>query len=277
MSTSGDQSSLPPYKPSTGFHLTQKPNPSWMYGQKTETTPEGKKWMKGVKSGWKVVDATVEDPRKLYGLLLTGIAPRPVAFVSSVSKTGVKNLAPFSWFNQVTSDPPVISVSCVNYSTRSKDTAQNIKDTKGFTVNIISEPWIEQANVCGIDAPPEISEWDISGLSMEPSISVAAPRVRECAFSIECELLQAIDIMDPKSNIAKGCLILGSVKYIHVRNDVLDERGYADPGKLLPIARMGSITYGAMREGFQIPRHSWEKERDDIMQALAPPSKSAAL
>ncbi|KAF8632170.1 hypothetical protein AX17_004911 [Amanita inopinata Kibby_2008] len=257
-----------PFEPTTGFRYTQRPNPSWKYGESVEATPEGKRWMEGVKSGWKVIDASVEEQRKLYGVLLSGVAPRPVAFVSTISISGIENLALFSWFNQVTSDPPVISVSCVNYSTRAKDTAQNIKDTKGFTVNIISEPWIEQANVCGIDAPPDISEWAISGLTKEPSLSVKPPRVRESAFSIECELLQAIDILDPNTNVAKGTLVLGSVKYIHVRNDVLDERGHADPGKLKPIARLGNITYGTLKQGYQIPRHSWEKDGKDILEAL---------
>ena len=76
---------------------------------------------------------------------------------------------------QMSTDPPVIAVGMVNYGpTRRKDSAQNIRDTKEFTVNIISEPWIEQANACSVDCPPEISEWDISGLTKEPSVRCSA-------------------------------------------------------------------------------------------------------
>ena len=114
----------------------------------------------------------------------------------------------------MSSSPPVISFSCIRSSTSAgdKDTARNIRATKGFTVNIISEPWIQQANMCCIDSPPDVSEWSMSGLTREPSVSqyyifsflqhphgilycrsllqvhVKAPRVKESAFSMECEV-----------------------------------------------------------------------------------------
>ena len=125
--------------------------------------------------------------------MISGIVPRPIAFVSSLSEDGVANLAPFrynfptypllsgmsltfvhaySWFNQVTHSPPLISVSISSQPDGGlKDTAHNIKATKQFTVNIISEPFIENANITSLNSPANVSEWEISGLTKEPSVS----------------------------------------------------------------------------------------------------------
>ncbi|RDB18610.1 hypothetical protein Hypma_014724 [Hypsizygus marmoreus] len=252
------------------FKYSDPPNSKWTFGQKIEATPEGREWMEGSKEGWKTVDATTEDARQLYGLLVSGIAPRPIAFVSTISEDGVENLAPYSWFNQVSAFPPVLSISCTRSVdlTRIKDTLRNIKTTKGFTVNIISEPWIAHANVCSIDAPEDIGEWLLSGLTKEPSVHVKAPRVKESAFSMECELLQTIDIPDPATSIVATTLVLGSIKYIHVRNDVLNERGMVDPAKFKPVARLGGTLYARIAEGYHLDRHTW-KEHETRIRELA--------
>ncbi|CAA7267220.1 unnamed protein product [Cyclocybe aegerita] len=266
---------LPPFVPTKEFKYSAPPNPGWTYGQGIEATEDGRAWAEGEKAGWKVVDISKEDPRQVYAVLLSGILPRPVAFVSSLSKDGVENLAPFSWFNEVSSRPAVLSFSCAYTAQGAKDTAQNVRDTKGFTVNIISEPWIEQANICSIDTPPDVSEWAISGLTKAPSIQVKAPRVKESAFSMECEfsnltqLLQAIDITEPSTGEITATLILGTIKYIHIRNDVVDPaRGVADPSKLRPIARMGGVTYAKVSDGYALPRESWKEKEKEIRKVL---------
>ncbi|KAF7360894.1 Flavoprotein oxygenase [Mycena sanguinolenta] len=180
------ESDLPSFDTSD-FKYTQPPNPSWIYEEALATTEQGQKWAQEAEEGWKTFDPAEEDPRVIYKLCLSGIVPRPIAFVSTLAEDGSGNLAPFSWFNQVSTNPCVISVSVAN-SPRHKDTAANIKATKGFTVNIISDPWIAQANSCSMDAPPAINEWTFSGLTQEPSISVKPPRVKESAFSLECEV-----------------------------------------------------------------------------------------
>ncbi|KNZ74279.1 hypothetical protein J132_07441 [Termitomyces sp. J132] len=252
-----------------GFKITDAPNPTWTYGEKVGATPQGREWLDGEEAGWKTVDTSkVEDPRKLYGLLLSGIVPRPVAFVSTISEDGITNLAPYSWFNQVSSSPPVLSVSIntLKNPTRLKDSARNIKATKGFTVNIISEPWVAQSNIASVNAPEDFDEWPVSGLTKEPSIHVKAPRVRESAFSMECELLQAIDIPIPETGETGTTLILGTIKYIHVRKDVLDERGNVDPGKLKPVARMGGTLYAKVNEGYNIYRPNWKEHGEPIRE-----------
>ncbi|KDR68334.1 hypothetical protein GALMADRAFT_146302 [Galerina marginata CBS 339.88] len=262
-------SELPPFVPTTGFKYTASPNPTWTYGQGIEATPEGQAWAEGEKAGWTVIDASTEDPGKLYSVLLSGIAPRPVAFVSSISADGIENLAPFSWFNQITQTPPLLSIACAHSSGAAKDTARNIQAGTGFTVNIISEAWVEQSNIASTNAPFDISEWPISGLTKAPSVHVKAPRVKESAFSMECELYQAIEIKDPKTDIITSTFILGLIKYIHIRNDVIDpERGVADPGKLKPIARMGGLTYAKVSEGYILPRKPWKEVGREIKETL---------
>ncbi|TFY59011.1 hypothetical protein EVJ58_g6048 [Rhodofomes roseus] len=151
---------------------------------------------------------------------------------------------------------------------RLKDTAGNIKATKAFTVNIISEPFVEAANVTSVDAPEGVSEWPISGLTKEKSIHVKPPRVKESAFSMECELFQTIDVADPESGAHTTTLILGHVKYIHVRKDILNERGNVDPAKLKPVGRMGDISYSRVGEGFRIARPVWANEQETIKKAI---------
>ncbi|CAA7261137.1 unnamed protein product [Cyclocybe aegerita] len=272
-SSSDPESNLLPFVPSQPFKLTVQPNPGWTYGQRIAETEDGRAWTEaGERAGWRVIDTATEDPRKLYQILISGIVPRPVAFVSSVSKDGVENLAPFSWFSEVSSRPPVISFSCA-YAGASqdgpKDTARNVRATRGFTVNIISEPWIEQANMCSIDTPPNVSEWAVSGLSKAPSISVKAPRVKESAFSMECEFLEAIDITLPSTGEVTATLILGSIKYIHMRNDVVDPaRGVVDVGRLRPVARLGGLRYARVTEGYDISRERWAESKEKIREAL---------
>jgi len=254
------------------FKYTASPNPGFKYGQKVEETEAGKAWLEGEKEGWQHIDPEQMDPRNLYMMMISAITPRPVAFVSSVSETGDENLALFSWFNMVTSSPPLISVSVSSLGKSLgkslKDTAHNIKTTKEFTVSIISEPWVDNANVCSVDAPSDVSEWLISGLTKEDSVVVKPARVKESAFSMECELYREIDIASPTSGDLTTTLFLGLVKHIHVRKDMLNERGTLDPGKLMPIGRMGDILYASLGGGYRIPRPAWQEEGETIQRYL---------
>ncbi|KAI6096315.1 hypothetical protein EDD16DRAFT_1673413 [Pisolithus croceorrhizus] len=255
--------SLPPFDHDVHTRFTEPPNPSWTFAQKIENTESGRNWLEGEKQGWKLIDTNREDTRtRLYPLMISAIVPRPIAFVSSVSTTGVTN------------NPPLVSFCCSNRP-RVKDTPTNVRDGLGFTVNIISEPFIENANVSAINAPPEFDEWTISGLAKAPSIHVKAPRVKESAFSLECELrysgcplFQAIDITHPISGQITTTMILAHVKYIHVRNDALNERGVIDIAKYKPIARLGDISYGGLGDVFGLPRSVWDQEKERTGQVL---------
>ncbi|KAI0333209.1 hypothetical protein GY45DRAFT_1245176 [Cubamyces sp. BRFM 1775] len=263
---------LPAFDRETKPKYTESPNPGFSYGRKVEDTPEGKKWLEGEKEGWKTIETASEDPA-YYAMMISGIVPRPIAFVSSISSDGVENLAPFrqpcSWFNQVTHNPPIISVSCsAGAGGGLKDTASNIKATQNFTVNIISEPFVENANFTSLDAPADVSEWPVSGLTKEPSTHVKAARVRESAFSMECTLFHAVDIVHPTSGQHTATLILGLVRCIHVRRDVLNERGVVDYAKLKPVGRMGDISYACVGDAFRLPRPQWKLEGEAIGEFL---------
>ncbi|KAI0800409.1 hypothetical protein C8Q74DRAFT_1344837 [Fomes fomentarius] len=262
---------LPPFAKETPPKFTESPNPNFTYGQKVDGTEYGKNWTEGEHAGWKTIDTATADPAKLYPLMISGIVPRPIAFVSSVAEDGTENLAPFSWFNMVTHNPPLISVSIsARPKGGPKDSTHNIKATKGFTVNIISEAFVENANITSIDAPTGVSEWPISGLTKEPSASihVKAARVKESAFSMECELYQAHDIVHPVTGQHTTTLVLGHVKAIHVRTDVLNERGVVDITKFRPVGRLGDISYERIGDVFRLPRAQWTLEGEKVQEFL---------
>ncbi|KAG6850311.1 hypothetical protein H0H93_015253 [Arthromyces matolae] len=288
------------------FKITDAPNPSFTFGQKLDATAQGREWLEGEKEGWKTVDPATEEPvyglsflfgaiadvgacSKLYGLLVSGIVPRPIAFVSTVSEDGVANIGPFrgSSHIQVSNEPPVLSIACNTWKDpiREKDTTKNIKATKCFTVNIVSEAWIAQSNFASVDAPENFTEWPAAGLTMEPSTHIKAPRVKESAFSMECEvrnlytsasinyqltiqpkLLQTVDVVIPETGEVGTTLVLGLIKCIHVRKDVLDERGNVDPAKFKPVGRMGGTMYSTVNEGYHIPRPNWKADEAAIRE-----------
>lgn len=262
--------SIPPFDSTAYSTYTQPPNPSWTYGQKIDSTPAGRAWLAGESAGWKVYDTAETDKTELYKLLISGIVPRPIAFVSTITDEGVENLAPFSWFNTVTNNPPIISFAC-NHSApgRLKDTAANLKNSQGFTVNIISEPFVENANATAIDAPPGFDEWSISGLTKEKCVQIKASRVKESAFSMECELYKSIDITHPVTGEQSSTLILAHVKYIHVRKDMLTDRGVIDLTKFRPVARLGDISYARVGDAYRLARPTWAQEETKIQDALA--------
>nr|GAT43240.1 predicted protein [Mycena chlorophos] len=220
-----------------GFKFTDSPDPAWTFGASSSTTHFGRQWAEQETQGWKTIDTSQEDPQYLYALSISGIVPRPIAFVSSISAKNEENLAPFRH---------VVAAA---------------------SVNIISEPWVAQANAACIDAPAEVNEWFVSGLTKEPSTSVAPARVKESAFSMECELLQHIEVKNAAGGFAAN-LILGTVKYIHVRNAVLDERGLVDPAKFMAVGRLGDVAYSKVGDGFRIPRPAWAEEQEKLQDQL---------
>ncbi|KAG1785846.1 uncharacterized protein HD556DRAFT_1419148 [Suillus plorans] len=199
------------------------------------------------------------DKTNLNNLLNSGVLPRPMSLVSTISEDGVTNY------------PPVISFTINHNATGSlKDTTANLKNGQGFTVNIISEAFVENANSTAVDAPPEFDEWALSGLTKEKCIRVQirASRVKESAFSMECELYKSIDITHPVTGEHNSTLILAHVKYFHVRKDMLTSRGAVDLTKFKPVARVGDISYARVGDTYRIPVPSWAQEEAKIQEAL---------
>lgn len=248
------------------FAYTKTPAPEWVPGQGSNQLP----WP--VDAPFKHIDPAHEQPGLVYKLIIGGITPRPIAFVSSQDEHGKQNLAPFSYFAPCGHNPPMIVFSCSSPGPdKQKDTCNNVKTTKEFVVNIISEAFIEAANYTSIDAPADLSEWDLAGLTREPSQVVKPPRVKESAFSMECVLEHYYDMKDDEGRVT-GTSLFGRVKLFHVREDVLQPNYVIDQAKLQSMSRLGGISYGRTTKGLELARPVWsvESQRKEVEQALLP-------
>jgi flavin reductase (DIM6/NTAB) family NADH-FMN oxidoreductase RutF len=197
------------------------------------------------------IDPQTANPRDIYQLLIGAIVPRPIAFVSSISATGVPNLAPFSFFTAVSADPPVVCFCpMVRLNGTTKDTLNNIRETKEFVVNIVSEEIVAQMNLCSGDYPPDVNEFSVSGLTPLASELVKPARVAESLVQMECRLNQIVEI---SSKPRGGSMIFGEVVRFHLRDGLAD--GFAiDPDKLDAIGRMGGSTYARTHDRFDLAR-----------------------
>jgi flavin reductase (DIM6/NTAB) family NADH-FMN oxidoreductase RutF len=199
-----------------------------------------------------IINPQEHDHRSIYKLMIGAIVPRPIAFVSSISPEGTLNLAPFSFFTGVSANPPVICFSPMIRGSdgKRKDTLNNIEATREFVVNIVSEDFAERMNVCSTEFPPEVDEFQQSGLTAIPSSLVKPPRVKESRIHLECQLLQVVHV-SPRP--LGGSLVLGQVLCFHVA-DELWEDFRVDPDKLRPIGRMGGPTYTRTTDRFDLLR-----------------------
>lgn len=199
-----------------------------------------------------IIDPTQTEAANVYKLMIGAIVPRPIAFVSTVSCEGARNLAPFSFFTAVCANPPVICF-CPNrrdWPERRKDTLRNILATREFVVNIVSEEFAEKMNLTSGEYPPDIDEFALAGLTAVPSDLIKAPRVAESHVNMECRLYLAIEIGDlPLS----GNVILGQVLRFHV-DDRYFENFRIDPDKLRAIGRMGGASYARTTDRFDMQR-----------------------
>lgn len=196
-----------------------------------------------------IIDPAVTPPAINYKLLIGSVVPRPIAFVSTVSLEGARNLAPFSFFNAICAEPPVVCFS-TSYRVPNKDTLLNIQATGEFVVNIVSEEIAEQMNLCSGEYPHQQDEFEISGLTPVASDLVRPPRVRESHVNMECKLMQIVEV---STRPRGGSLILGEVIRFHV-DDAIMENFRIDPDKLRAIGRMGGDDYARTRDRFAMVR-----------------------
>jgi len=164
-----------------------------------------------------IIDPATVPANINYRILVGAVVPRPIAFVSTVSMEGVYNLAPFSFFNVVCGDPPVVCFSPI-WRNPPKDTIVNIRATGEFVVNIVSEEFAEKMNVCSGEYPSNVDEFTLSGLTPAASDVVRPPRVQESHVNMECRLLQIIEV---SARPMGGSLVLGEVVRFHVDDAVI--------------------------------------------------------
>jgi flavin reductase (DIM6/NTAB) family NADH-FMN oxidoreductase RutF len=204
-------------------------------------------------------DFATISARERYKLLVSTIVPRPIAWIVSQDLHGHLNAAPFSFFNAFAGDPPVVGIGIGSHDPgRPKDTRHNIRETGQFVVNLVSEEAAEVMNITAIEFERGVSEPHEAGLTTTPSVHVKAPRIAESPVSMECELLQIIDLGPEQS------LVLGRVLAMHIRDDaVIDPaKHHIDTPKLKLIGRMhGAGWYARTTDLFKmdrIPRENWK-------------------
>lgn len=260
--------------PKREWKHVQTPQPSWRAG-------DGANQLAGDWKSRKIVDIDpYEDGRPAafnYKLLISGLVPRPIGFVSSVTKEGKTNLAPFSYTQLVNHDPPIFVIGFAGSIGNAKDTLKNIRDTRELVINTVSEHMIEAMNYTSINAPRDVSEWDLTGFTPIPSVKVKPARVAESIFTIECTL---VELKEWENNAGKvtGVTIFAQGVMFHVREDAVNEqRNLIDPAVLKPVGRLGGITYTVADTGLELPRPDFDQEvQKDEVRALIGGQSSAS-
>ena len=177
------------------------------------------------------------DRKRIYKLMTSTIVPRPIAWISTVSKDGVFNVAPFSYFAGVSSSPPLLMVSIGSKETgEKKDTWKNIEETGEFVVNIVTKDLLEKMNITSVGFDENVDEFNEANLTPEQSLTVKAPRIKESPINIECRKFEII-------NIEKMGIIFGEILNFHIKDDLLNEKGYVDTKKIEIVGRLGGAEY----------------------------------
>ncbi|MGA2833009.1 MAG: flavin reductase family protein [Terracidiphilus sp.] len=194
--------------------------------------------------------------RQVYKLMTGIIVPRPIALVSTLSREGVANLAPFSFFCGVGSVPPTV-LFCPSLrpadsaeAGKRKDTLRNVEETGEFVVNVVSDAIAAAANAASAEVPPEVSEFQLSGLTAVASEAVRPSRVAESPAQMECELLQVIYTGHAPGS---GVIVLGEVVRFHVREGLVEDFR-VDPAGLDAVGRMAGNTWVRTRDRIELIR-----------------------
>jgi flavin reductase (DIM6/NTAB) family NADH-FMN oxidoreductase RutF len=204
-----------------------------------------------------IFDMETLEAQNRYKILTATVTPRPIAWVTTLSESGVINAAPFSFFNVMGSDPPLVALGIGDRASGGpKDTARNIALTKHFVVNLVDESLAEGMNVCAVDFPVGVDELRAAGLTCAPSVLVPPPRIAESPVHLECREVATLEIGNNR-------LVVGEVLHLQVRDDFVDDsRLHVHAERLRLIGRMhGSGWYARTSDLFQMPRLTYEQWR----------------
>jgi flavin reductase (DIM6/NTAB) family NADH-FMN oxidoreductase RutF len=196
--------------------------------------------------------------RVTYNLLIGLVAPRPIALVTSMNEDGRLNAAPFSSYNYLCTDPPIIGMGVTDRPTGGfvpKDTARNIRRTGEFVVNVVTEDIAKQMNICATDFPAEVDELEMAGLTTIPSQIVKVPRIEQAHAALECREYTTMEI-------GRSRIILGRVVAIYIEDKFVDPAGpYVRSEELHALGRMNGLgSYVKTRDSFlTMPRISYEE------------------
>ena len=193
--------------------------------------------------------------RQAYKIMIGTIVPRPIAWVTTVSPDGIVNAAPYSFFNCLSADPPIIALGVENRPDRSfKDTAYNIRHTEVFTVNIVDVANVEAMAATAAPFASDVDELKMAGLTAADGVAIPCPRIAEAPVALECRRYLSIAVSSARE------IILGLIEMAHVREDIIDLETYrSDPGSLDAVGRMGGDGYSMTRQVFDLPTPSVEE------------------
>lgn len=191
---------------------------------------------------------------EVHAAMLGAIAPRPIAFVSTVDKDGRANLSPYSFFNAFGANPPtlIFSPALRGRDGKTKHTLENIREVGEAVVNIVSYGMVHQMSLASTEYPKGVNEFLKAGFSMEESVCVKPPRVRESPAQFECVVK---DVIATGTQGGAGNLVVCEIVAMHIREDVLDEQGRIDPFRIDQVARLGGDWYTRAAKGlFKVPK-----------------------
>lgn len=187
-----------------------------------------------------------------YKLLVGLVVPRPIALVTSQSDTGVVNAAPFSFFNVLADEPPLVILSIEDRdSGPMKDSARNMMASGEFVVNLVDESIAAQMHGCAVDYPPEVSEIEMVGFSTAPSVFVKPPRIVEAPASLECTLHSKVEIQTRR-------ILFGQVRHLHVRDGLVDGASLrVNMEKYQPVGRLFANRYCKTGDQFALEKNAY--------------------
>ncbi|KAK1831682.1 hypothetical protein QBC39DRAFT_371627 [Podospora conica] len=252
------EASRPPFPTDTTFDYVQTPDPTWTFGSgANHPAPSPTPTHRPIDP-----HAPSRPPHLNYKLLISSIIPRPIALLSTASAAGAPNLAPFSYFQMIGHDPPLFVLSFAASLAAPKDSLANLAATGDCIINMISSDYLEAANACSVNAPPGVSEWDVSGLTPVFDGGRRVARVGEAVFSIEgrVESIREFGSRARPGEVGATMVVVEGTRF-WAREDAVDEEGgKVDPGVMKAVGRLGGISYGTVTQGVELPRPDFVKD-----------------
>ncbi|MFC4779143.1 flavin reductase family protein [Paenibacillus sp. GCM10023252] len=203
------------------------------------------------------IDPSTQTERDNYKLLIGSIIPRPIAFVTTLAEDGTLNAAPYSYFNIVAANPPMVSISVQRKNGEKKDTSRNAAATGSFVVHISDEHYIEQINQTAAALPPDESEVQLAGLTPVASEEISVPGLAEARIRMECVLEHSLELGGSAGTDGPGApacdLLIGRIVRFHIDESIYDN-GRIDAEALAPVSRLAGNDYAKLGERFTIER-----------------------
>lgn len=199
----------------------------------------------------RLLQADELSPRVCYRLMTSLVVPRPIAWVSSRSASGVRNLAPFSYFMGLAGSPPLVGVSIGQRGGRPKDTLANIRDAGAFCINSVTARHLQAMNLSAGTYEPDVDEFEVAGLAVAEAANVAAPYVRDAVAVLECRLFREVDLTP-----ATSTLVIGEVVAFRVPEPLVAEDADYGTGMVpyTPVGRLGGNAYALVRDTLTLER-----------------------